>query len=456
MGQKKLKYLVLPSAIASASFIFYYWLLTKDPIITGMDGPYYLIQVEALLRGGEMAYGDPPLIFYLSAALARAVGDVRLGVCLAVSLMVSLSAIPSYLLLRNVCKMGSIPASAGAIALTFSPQLVRMSGDLMKNASGIFFLLLSLYYTDKSAHEEGWLSPLLAALAGYLAFLTHSLDFAFSLFFIISYSLAFFLLSGKARRDNLLRLLSIATVVLGSTTITALLLPRYFEDVNKGLAFIKDVLAPDEGARMGVPLRRKQPRTWPGVFFLDIGYLIPFLLAGILLLGYYAANRKRREYWREIPLLFSAVLACLLGMLPSLLGLREWAWRFLLMEFVPVSIVAGITLSATRERQASLALAILIVSPIVLQALQATYTVRPSITKEEYEDLLMLRPYLSGSSYRILCPMSRMSRYWPEYILGYPKGEIPRYLLVCGEVRPPPVWAPVFKGNELALYERRK
>ncbi|MCS7366087.1 MAG: glycosyltransferase family 39 protein, partial [archaeon GB-1867-035] len=119
--------------------------MTKDFLIPGIDGPYYLIQVEAILERGEMVYGDPPFIFYLAALFATLCGNVRMGVAIAVSLMISLTCFPAYWLFTRLSK-NIFPAIIGSILLVFSPQMVRLSGDLMKNAAGVFFLILSIYY----------------------------------------------------------------------------------------------------------------------------------------------------------------------------------------------------------------------------------------------------------------------------------------------------------------------
>lgn len=53
--------------LSSLGFVFYLWVFVRNPLIPGIDGPYYLIQVRSLLQTGKLVYGDPPLTFYLLA-----------------------------------------------------------------------------------------------------------------------------------------------------------------------------------------------------------------------------------------------------------------------------------------------------------------------------------------------------------------------------------------------------
>jgi hypothetical protein len=46
----------------------------------GIDGAYYLIQVERILSTGMMKYPDPPLSFYLFSALTLLVENDTLAV----------------------------------------------------------------------------------------------------------------------------------------------------------------------------------------------------------------------------------------------------------------------------------------------------------------------------------------------------------------------------------------
>lgn len=56
---------VFLSLIVIFGFGFYLYILTRHPLIYGIDGPYYLIQVRSLLESWHLEYGDPPLAFFI-------------------------------------------------------------------------------------------------------------------------------------------------------------------------------------------------------------------------------------------------------------------------------------------------------------------------------------------------------------------------------------------------------
>jgi len=73
----------------------------KNRLITGVEGPYYLIQVRGLLTSGELIYGDPPLAFILLVPFCILMGDLMLGVKVGVSFLCVLSTIPAFYLKKR-------------------------------------------------------------------------------------------------------------------------------------------------------------------------------------------------------------------------------------------------------------------------------------------------------------------------------------------------------------------
>lgn len=63
---KKLGYdFIIILTIFLIAFLSYYASLFRHPLMYGIDGAYYLIQVESILKAGMMKYPDPPFSFYL-------------------------------------------------------------------------------------------------------------------------------------------------------------------------------------------------------------------------------------------------------------------------------------------------------------------------------------------------------------------------------------------------------
>jgi len=457
------KDLALIAALSLIAFLFHFWILTGFGLMPGVDGPYYLIQVESILSGEGMVYGDPPLVFYLTALASRVVGDVSSGVLLTVSAFCGLSAAPTYALVKKLT--GSrIAGSAAAISLAFSPQIIRMAGDLMKNASGIAFLMSGLFFLHSSTSEDGreWLNAAMAVISAYLAFLTHSLDFAFLLLFFLAYILLCPLTLRPSRRA-VVRLGTALTALAVATLITTQAAPDYFTDINKGFAFIRDLLSSHEPAPPMGGLKPKPVRPWPSPGFLDLGYMLPFAaILALLAIDYW--GKRDGEPWGksgEFNLAMASLAAAVVAIVPQALMLVEWAWRFALMGCVPVSIAVGLLVSRLGgERLAAAAVAVALIMPGLLQVPIAVDMISPTIDPIEYEDLVAMSHLVpEGSAVMVAC---KLSPYWVEYLLGVPLERHPQeprvkskpdLLIWCpGEGPPPPPNARViFRGKRLVL-----
>jgi len=369
-----------------------------------------------------------------------------------VAIFCALTTIPSYLIVKETTnnEVGGIAAS---IATVISPQLVRMSSDLMKNASGVFFLTLSIYLLTRLTIKKDLKTIPLLIISSYLAFLTHSLDFAYTLLYIIVYSIAHIIFTSHKKSTIIvwaITILTISTLIIAS----ALAFPYYFTDINKGIIFIRDIISPKEGktARHQLPLGKPKPsRTWPTINYRDIGYSIPYLLAGVILL-IDVHRREKEKIDTLIPLIIATIIACLVGMLPSLLNLKEWAWRFLLMELVPIGIITGIATTRPRDKISSLVILTILITPIIIQTGDAVLRVAPTTTLEGYNDLLKIREIMNNNKYHARC---RADKYWFEYVLG-PEEEGPvDYIIICKGIPPPPnVFKPIFHGKYYTLFKR--
>ena len=421
---------------------FYCWLLLKDPLIPGMDGPYYLIQAESILAGRGMEYPDPPLLFYLTAAASALLGDVRLGVCLTVALLTSLSAVPAFLLARRIT--GSLEAAAAsALVLTLSPQLVRMAGDFMKNASSVLFLLSYLYLLHSAVEGGGEGEALAASASLLLAGLTHSLDFATALAYSACY-LARSIRSGGVRRWALSTVPGVIAL-LGA----ALAMPENFSDVNKGINFLMDLAGVERGGGPRVPPRPE--RAWPLVTVGELWYPIFFASMGAAL----ALDHARRGEGGRAHAAASSVAVAAFLALPTVLGLREWAFRFSLMEAVPASVIAGLAAGRAREAGARATVAAGLAALSAANALSMAARVHPLITWTQYQDLLAARGVVEpGLNASVAC---RMSPYWVQYVLGlrpFSRGGA-QVVVWCPGERPPPRGVEVFRGREVSIYRVR-
>lgn len=72
--------ILVSSILFIVSLIYYVAYEFRFPLVYGIDGPYYLIQIEHIEKTGTMYYGDPPLTFYVLYAIYVIVRNSTLAV----------------------------------------------------------------------------------------------------------------------------------------------------------------------------------------------------------------------------------------------------------------------------------------------------------------------------------------------------------------------------------------
>ncbi|RLF09324.1 MAG: hypothetical protein DRJ98_08300, partial [Thermoprotei archaeon] len=216
---------------AFLGFAFLYHPMASTPLVPGIDGPYYVVQVRWLLTHGQMKYPDPPLAFYLMSVAALVLGDIFVAVEVTSALVTALAALPTYALIKRVT--GSrIAALASALAISLNPFVVRLSSDFMKNSMGLLWLALFLYfnarYIDRGSKAD--LFGLIASLV--LTALTHILDYGVALLYA---TLGFLFARGEYRRraapGAAVALLSVLALVAAPFIVGG--------DIWKGFAFLE-------------------------------------------------------------------------------------------------------------------------------------------------------------------------------------------------------------------------
>jgi len=104
-------------------------ILTRYPIVYGVDGPYYLIQLRNLISEGVIKYPDPPLTYYLLLPFYLMVADKNLGLKLAVAFYGGLTALVLYLSFR---KLGDLSGLTAAFAFVICPSLLGLQTTSLK------------------------------------------------------------------------------------------------------------------------------------------------------------------------------------------------------------------------------------------------------------------------------------------------------------------------------------
>ena len=154
-------------------FLFSLWVLTRYPLIYGVDGPYYLIQVRGLLEEGRLLYGDPPLAFILFALTST--------LALVVPPMVSFFVGHSRMALESLAVIpvvNSLVFLFRALGLSYLEATIALLGDRLERfrklrnfAAGLaLFLTLGLGLTAFTPLADLWfakVSGLEASLARF-------------------------------------------------------------------------------------------------------------------------------------------------------------------------------------------------------------------------------------------------------------------------------------------------
>jgi len=133
------------------------WLLLSTPLVPGINGGYYLVQVRALIERGELALPDMPLLFYIEALMARLLQmvtgsgtdeSVLVSVKLIDGILPALAAVPIFLLLDQWSRIAPAPrwiAAVGTTATVLGFPALSVVGDLQKNSFALALLATLLW-----------------------------------------------------------------------------------------------------------------------------------------------------------------------------------------------------------------------------------------------------------------------------------------------------------------------
>ena len=409
---------------------FHLWIFSWSPYVYGVDGPYYLIQIESLLQESRLKYPDPPLTFLVFLAASLVFGDPTLGIKVVMSLTGGLLALVSYLLasrLTSGWKAGLI----AAILVGVSPYMVRLEGDFMKNALGLLFLAILILGFETLTHRysRGWLA--LTVVAGLLLPLTHVLPLAMGIIYLAVR------LPTLPRRDaerGLIFLLLLIAVALLSAHLLG-----YFGDIMKGFYVVESV------GETGV----EGPRKTPVLF--DPAYL------GVAVGGVVAAFRWRRTrgFWGSLLAFSILLLALSLPIYPH--GYQN---RFMYVCFLPSSLTLAMLFAELRLSPGLIALVIILLASSAANYGHVIDMVMPKIDENgirELETVSKILPRDAVVAVRVRKPIF----YWVAYIVGeriaLKRTELrPTHVIIEKGVPPPPGARPIWVGRRFALYELRR
>ncbi|MHA1866853.1 MAG: hypothetical protein ACTSXD_02175, partial [Candidatus Heimdallarchaeaceae archaeon] len=328
------------SILVIFSFIFDLILLTKYNLSYGRDGPYYDIQVRNILQTGFTASNDPPFVYYYMVPFVVTFGSF-LGIKIAMSLISSLIAVPTFLILNHILEKkhshSTIFSLLGSFLSVFNWYYLRMIEDFMQNLAGVFFLLLFLYFFILTL-EESFIQKknvFLAFFSFILTIATHLYTAAFGIVLLFIGLFSFVIIERKtiSKKTCLILIVSLLTTVL-VLTVLYFVFPTTFSTFNKVRSFIKDLFSSSiitiQQTRANFVIFLTFPYIFGLIFFIK---MFTKSLKNI--------NKPLFEVFRKY--FFSSLLVLSMAVILFFLTLpfipSEWGMRFVLLAFVPISLI---------------------------------------------------------------------------------------------------------------------
>ncbi|MCS7113883.1 MAG: hypothetical protein RMJ15_02685 [Nitrososphaerota archaeon] len=433
-------------------FILYLYVLTRYALVYGVDGPYYLIQVRSILETGRLKYDDPPLALYIFTFFALLFGgNITLGIKVGTALFSALSAAPLYFWTKKAAK-SQLCGYLAALACIISSLHLLLMNNYLKMVVGTFFLLCFIYYLHCIIAEKGNIHTLLMAVIFLvLTGATHAIVFLVAFLFLALYAIVFRLTwtieKEITRNLEVLLFMAFFFIIIGP-----LFLPFFFKDYYQALDLAIS------------PFYRFRPPTVTSSdvisrFLLDYmsgATVLAAIIFGIILVVYEWRTGRKEAVLALVPVTVVGILL-LTPFIPI-----EWVWRFLYMEFITIAFVLGYGFSKIPRKNVILAAALfLCFSPIIMQTVNASKTMMPTIREADYREIEEMGQYIPPNSVIFANPLYS---YWIEYVtrtdttfMFSPAIWQYRHVLILIDKLFPPTTTPngtiIFEGRRFTLYE---
>ncbi len=410
------KYLLALVLIFALGFLLRMANAAKSPyLVKGIDGPYYISQVDYLVETGKLLHKDSPLAFYYLLGWRLLLGDTVRALKIGMSVITGLMCLPAFFLARRITRDDTV-AVLSAFLSVFNPYLFQMTYNLYKNEIGLLLLLAFFVLFFRLLSTEGlrrkWRTLILLLLVFIALWATHIMATGMAVLFAISYlAVAIFRDREAARRA--LKLSAVAGAIAGCTLLVlAAVFPASFYKVYK-LGFLTDLLEDESEAPRFAPAQAQG--SWARFIVANLDPLkwfgIPALVGLVILL---------RKVWRGKLVLgeafiLSTYFSWLVFVQPSIS--RELVFRFTLASFVPLCLVIGYGLAVVQRK-----LPYLIAMPVVVLVLGLSYMEASAaamrsgttITEGVYLELVKMRGLVPED-----CAIVGMGgdAYWYEAVL---------------------------------------
>ena len=388
MHRKRLIEVGIITLIFITAFYVYEVKEFSTPLLFGIDGPYYYVQVSSLLSSGSLKYPDPPLAFYILAFFSIVSNDVFIGVKVGSIFITLLALYAIYYLVKEITN--PIGGLAACLFYAFSPALIRMSFDFIKNAMGLAFLSFTLLFLYLAISRRKMTYSMLASIFVVLTGLTHILDF------MVIYMILLIVFAMCIRIKSIVKYVAIPFI---SGTFILLLGFMIYSlmggDPYRIISFINSIL------------HTREPIT--SISMLLKGNIILPILVGVS--GIILSVRMRDIAGKYIVLALSIILILLnLPFIP-----HQYLWRFNLMIAILLPLILGIIIGHINDMRYGILVSMVILGFMLPQFISQYDFLRPSISLEEYNELKQLASIIPDNVFLVV-PDVRL-KYWVETLV---------------------------------------
>ncbi|RLF24245.1 MAG: hypothetical protein DRN15_03780 [Thermoprotei archaeon] len=378
----------LVTSLFLAVFCIYMLKQFSSPLLYGINGPYYYIQVKSLFVRGSLKYFDPPLAFYILAGFSAMIGDLVSGIKVGSVLITLLGMYAMYYMMRNYSSiLEGLMATASYALLS---ELIRLSFDLIKNAMGLTFLSFMMLFCYLALKKSSLWYSILASVFVLMTGLTHILDF------VIACAILMLLAIEYLRDQGHLKYLAPPI----ATNLTILMMRLMFVnvmggDLYKGFSYLRSLFSHE--VKGVLFMMRTAPRL---VFPLALG-----------IAGFITALKLPEDVDRRF---FSSISIVLIA-LNTPIHPEKFLWRFNLMTAILAPPILGLLVGQARDEKARVALALTLLGLIAPQFMLQLQYIRPSITLEEYHELRQLVSIIPEDV--VLVAPDIQLKYWIETMI---------------------------------------
>jgi len=348
------------------------FILLRNPLVYGIDGPWYITQVKSIVETGVPSEATvEPLILYFSGGASVFVNDATLGIKITQVFFSTLPILTIWLLAFYITK-NNLASFATALLMAFSALSVGIT-DVLRNTGALAFLPLFYLFFFKFINGEGreWVvkTPLkirgkksaltfnINLVLSFLIFLVilgcHFLTAGFAVMTLVAY-VAFF--TGYRRKipwSELKFVIALGIVVLIGMAASSTIRDKIL-NTSTTIATSDSVPAdifPFSEAEVPIPPGGEGGGP-PGNPF---GSFLPFILLAFPAMWFTLRHNDRRY------LLFTATVLLALLCMQSWIVNYMYAFRLMLMMYIALYILGGISVWYIRGRSKKIATAVLVV-----------------------------------------------------------------------------------------------